>query len=325
MASPGGHTTADLTRSLREDPQSYELDQLFRLWHLTGQGDATLPAMTGLGFADGDVVAAGMDGDGGDGPSMAAFALTGPAGVLPHHLTARLAQEAREGDTALASFLDMLSARFPALAHAGWLRGNQAALRERDADRARAPLLALAGLGTEGFPPLVADGAAGVDADTLAYFSALLGAMPRSAEGLARLLSAVLCLPVAVVQFNGGWLTLPAESRARLGGPLPLGDGPACGERRWEIQSRIAIIIGPVPPHWIVQQHPPGKEGKPLEALRRLTALYLGSGFEIDLRIRVAVADIPDAMGQQHLGLDSWLRPPRGVEHVEDCRFRWTV
>lgn len=325
MASPGGHKAPDLTRSLREEPQSFELDQLFRLWHLTGLGDPALPAMTGLGFAHGDVVAAAGDGDHQQGPAMAAFALTGPAGVMPHHLTARLALEAREGDSALAEFLDILSARFPALAHAAWLRGDPAALRERDAGQARAPLLALAGLGTEGFGPLVAEGAAGVGADSLAFFSALLGATPRSADGLARLLSGVLCLPVSVEQFQGGWVTLPPHSLARLGHPLPLRDGPACGERRWEVQSRLSIIIGPVPAHWTSRQIPPGQEDAPLEALRRLTRLYLGSGFEIDLRIRVSTADIPEEAARTRLGLDSWLGRPPGVEHVEDCRFRWTI
>ncbi len=328
MASPGGHPAADLTRSLRENPQSFELDQLYRLWHLTGQGDPALPALTGLGFADGDVVAGGAEGNGQDGPAIAAFALTGPAGVLPHHLTARLALEAREGDTALADFLDMLSARFPALAHAGWLRSHPAAHRERDADQARAPLLALAGLGTEGFSALVAAGAAGITDDTIAYFAPLLGAMPRSADGLARLLSGVTGRPVSVVQFPGGWMDLPPDSRARLGGGQALGTGPACGERRWEVQSRLVIIIGPVPPQWIGQQLPAGQDQAPLEGLRRLAGLYLGSGFDIDLRLRVLAADIPDLTAppdRPRLGLDSWLGRPQGVEHVEDCRFRWMV
>ncbi|OYQ34199.1 hypothetical protein CHU95_12140 [Niveispirillum lacus] len=328
MATQGGHTRTDLTRLLRDTPQSFELDQLFRLWHLSGEGDLTLPAMRGLGFALGDAMGTSIEGEGSGMPAMVAFAITGPAGLLPRHLTARLALEARAGDTALADFLDMMSSRFTTLAHLGWRRSDPAALREQDEGAALAPLLALAGMGTEGFPALVTQGAAGIDADGIAYFAAILGAQPRSADGLARLLSGVLCLPVELVQFHGGWLTLPSESLARLGGSRPLSQGPALGQRRWEVQSRLAIIIGPVAPEWISRTMLAGDESTPLEWLRRLTRLYLGSGFSVDLRIRVrteAIPEVTDPPTPRRLGLDSWMGRPKHTGQVEDCRFHWQI
>ena len=331
MASPGGHKAADLRRSLRDDPQEFELDQFLRLLPHAGLEGMLLSAVNGLGFAAGDVGAVTRDENGVERARVAALALTGPAGVLPRHLTARLALEAREGDTRLSDFLDMLCGRFPVLAHEAWLRGDIAAARERDAKASRAPLTALAGMATDGFDKLVDDGAAGLDADGVAYFATLLGGGPRSADGLARLLSARLALPVRVEQFQGGWVTLPEGCRARLGGPVPLGNGPACGERRWEVQSRLSIIVGPAPIGWLRDLTPMGPDAKPglLEAMHRLTRLYLGSDFDIELRIRVRAADIPDLNDPppnvpSRLGLDSWLGRPDNVATVEDCRFRWT-
>lgn len=331
MGAPDGYKAADLTRSLRESPQEFELDQFLRLLPLAGLDGLSLSATDGLGFAGGDVTAVTRDTHGMEWANLAVFTLTGPAGVLPRHLTARMTQEAREGDTALADFLNLLYGRFPMLAHEGWLRGDIAATRERDADAARAPLTALAGLGTDGFDTLIEDGAAGLEADGIAYFAALLGAVPRSADGLARLLSARLSLPVAVEQFQAGWVTLPAHNRARLGSPASLRDGPACGDRRWEAQSRLSIIIGPVPLDWLRALIPEGTGTQPalLETLRRLTGLYLGAAFEIEVRIRVRTADIPDLNGPaqaapRRLGLDSWLGRPATAGTVEDCRFRWS-
>lgn len=80
-------------------------------------------------------------------------------------------------------------------------------------------------------------------------FAGHLACRTRHAEGLDSILTGFFRVPVEVRQYVGHWLSIPEESRCRLGespGTGTLGESVFVGSRMWDHQQKIRIRLGPM-------------------------------------------------------------------------------
>lgn len=324
MGTESGPAAAALTRLDGKDLSGFAFDQLMRLALMTGQGMPRLRTELRLGHPPGDVAAISLGPDGKPELVLSRFGLVGPAGTMPWYLTGQLMDDSRTGKHALHEFLDLLSTRLGHLLHTGWRRSQPALLHEAGDTAAHLPLLAVAGLATSGMATRIKAGDAGLDEDGLARHAALLGLATRPAEGLERLLSGHFGLPVTVEQLLGGWVDIAPGARLRIGMPAGLGGLPPLGQRRWEVQSRLGICVGPTDLATLRQLTAAGS-GMPLAKARRLTRLYLGDGFNILVRFLLdePALEGPKLGGGDRLGVTGWLGLPPGRQVRSDTLFHW--
>lgn len=325
MGTQSGPAAVDLTRLVgTTDLSSFEFDQLMRLARLAGQDLPRLRTELRLGHPPGEVAGILNGPDGKPELVLSSFGLVGPAGTMPWHLTGRLLAEGRAGKQALHEFLDMLTVRLGQLLHTGWRRSQPALSHEAGDPAAHLPLLAVAGLATSGMATRIAAGDAGLSQDGLARHAALLGLATRPAEGLERLLKGHFNQPVTVEQFLGGWVDIPPVARLRIGRGQGLGNLPPIGQRRWEVQSRLGISVGPVNLTSLHQLTAAGPDS-PLAKAERLTRLYLGDGFDILVRflLKEPTLEGPRLGGADRLGITGWLGLSPGPQSLSDTLFHW--
>ena len=150
--------------------------------------------------------------------------LIGPTGVLPRHYTEAVGRTLRNRSPALHDFIDTLAHRFVAgFARAGIKyrvnrTADSAVIDPAAPDPVAASLLALSGFATPGMVERLLAGP-----EPVLHYAGLFAMRPRSADRLAALVTDWIGREVAVVQFAGAWLAIPAEQRTRLGGGLAAG------------------------------------------------------------------------------------------------------
>jgi type VI secretion system protein ImpH len=243
------------------------------------------------------------------------FGLVGPSGTLPRTYTAAAGIEARRRNRALVGFLDVLARRFAGM----WVRAGAKYRPARDPALAEKILDAAIGIGTPGLERRMP-----VPDTTLRYFAGHLAARTRSANRLEAVLSEETGAPVRIVEFSGGWLSIPRDERTRLcAAHCRLGDDAVAGAQTWDAQARFVIAVGPVDAATFRRLLPGGPLFARICALARFVA-----GPEQDFFVNPALQapDVPVARlgtdGAQ-LGFTSWLAPTRPRRRpADDARLR---
>ncbi len=332
MAGAGGGArvavsgAAPLERLARE-PRRFRFDAAVRLiLDALGSADPTairFRTLAGLAYPPAEVMAYAPAADG-EPPrlTVAHMGLVGPMGVLPRFYTEILDETLRNRSMALQDFLDLLAApMIAAFAAAGSkYRLHRSAERARlagasDQGPVSAALLAFTGYSIARLADRLTVGAA-----PLMHYGGLFAERVRSAERLAALASDWLGRPVEVVQFAGGWLSLPVSERTRLSaragsaGWNRLGRDAAIGVRAWSPEARVVLRIGPLDRRAFEALLP----DRP--ALRRFVSLiraFLGfeTGFAVNLvltRSEVPALKLDAAAAPPpRLGWNTWL--PEGL------------
>ena len=240
--------------------------------------------------------------------------LLGPNGPLPTHLTEYARDRLRNsGDPTLARFLDLFHHRMLALFYRAWAQAQPTVSRDRPQDDRFATYVAsLFGLGQD---TLRARDAV-PDAGKL-HFAGRLAAQPRNAEGLQAILGEFFNVPVAIEEYVGQWLALPAEARTQLSNRAPhlsvnarLGASATLGTRSWQAQHKFRIVLGPLARDDYERFLPGG------DSLPRLTAWvrnYVGDSLDWDLQLKLRPEAVPAlTLGGRHgagarLGLTTWV------------------
>ncbi|WP_066337504.1 type VI secretion system baseplate subunit TssG [Azohydromonas lata] len=313
--APRAVLPAALARLLRQ-PQAFEFHQAVRLathW-LDGQGAAQRPALrfrngNSMAFPASELQALELElelgPDGADGAPAAlrrlsftpAFmGLLGTAGALPAAYGEQLAaHEAQHRDPAARGFLDVFQHRAVSLFHGSWRKHRLPLQVETPGggDRTLSLVLGLGGLASARPHPSF-HGA--VPSTVLAHYAGLLQRPAAGAAQLQRVLADCLGVPVRIRQFAGRWCVLPADSRCRLGSPQAvLAGGAVLGERTWQRELRLRLVLGPLE----AAQHGGFlPNGAGATALRELLALSSGTSLEWEVRLRLH----PTAVARARLG-----------------------
>jgi type VI secretion system protein ImpH len=138
-------------------------------------------------------------------------------------------------------------------------------------------------------------------------------------ERLTRYVADVIGAPVALREFVGEWLEIPARLQSRLGrGHCGLGQSAVIGGRSFQRQGRAELRVGPIGLlAYLAIASNPGLRRRVARAIRFAS----GCGIDYDLRPILARAAIPDPrLGTCRLGLSTWISPRRSRD-ADDLRL----
>ena len=255
------------------------------------------------------------------------FGLLGVHGALPLHYTEQIAgHESLKRDFAARAFLDVLSHRATALFWSAWKKYRLPFHYRTDDDkRYLPPLLALAGVAENGTRAgLRCDGGAFSD-EAIAHHAAAVRHWPMSAAYLQQTLSEFFRVPVQTEPLVGEWYGVPREhlSRwARSGGMnMVLGSATLVGERVWQCDIGVRLVIGPLSKR-DYEAFLPGFDRA--VALRRLVTMLAGATAEYDVSLVLRRAEVAPARlgGNGRLGWDAFLSTRAACTDRDDVRYK---
>lgn len=363
MSAPQRRVAAGVIDQLLSEPQRFDFFQAVRLldrW--MGVGVSEGPGLSRLNFCNSlslsfppsqieTLTVHRRDTDQDDGlprhaheveridMTPAFMGLLGVNGTLPLFYTEMLAQrELYQKDHSGRAFMDMFSHRTVSLFYEAWRKHRMAIQFEADRRDRFLPLaLSLAGLGQKGLRDRLGAAQGAVADEALAYYAGTLQQRTLSAHQLQQILQDYLRVPVRVEQFVGRWYRLPESGRAYLGltgsqgragtGALNgvLGRSAMLGERVWQRDLRMRVVLGPLP-HARFRRFLPG--GKGASALKALLTMLSGVSLEYEIKLRLQREDVQGctldsdrAPAAFRLGWDTFLQTSSAKEDRADVRY----
>lgn len=264
--------------------------------------------------------------------------LLGVTGALPLYYTETLAQrEHHHKDRAARAFLDVFSHRAVALFYQAW-RKHRLAVQYEGAQRQRflPEVLALAGLGQRGLRERMAGALGGVADESLAFHAGSLQRRTLSARQLQQVLQSYLKVPVRIEQFVGRWYRLPDEARGHLGmiaggraGQVPttgvLGRSAMLGERVWQRDLRMRVVLGPLD-RADLRRFLPG--GRGAAALKSWLTMLNGVALEYEVNLTLQRDEVQGCTLGSHrsphearLGWDTFLQTRPATQDRSDVHY----
>jgi type VI secretion system protein ImpH len=167
----------------------------------------------------------------------------------------------------------------------------------------------------------------------LLYYAGLLAHRPRCALSLERLLEDYFGVPVQVMQFQGQWLQLDADSQSQIGaeaGNSKMGINIVVGERVWDVRGRIRIRLGPLDYDRFVSFFPdqaPVPDRKDFFKLMHIVRLYIGPELKVDVQLILKASEIPRCRMQHargkgpRLGWNTWFTSRPMLRDSADAVF----
>ncbi|WP_245001950.1 type VI secretion system baseplate subunit TssG [Cupriavidus pinatubonensis] len=232
-----------------------------------------------------------------------ALSLAGANGPLPLPYTELLLERRAARDHAMAELLDIFNHRFLSFLYRGRVKHAPGLGAQAPATTTLAGCLdALSNLGLRAGPR-----GPGGAAPWLRH-AGLLGAAPRSMEGLLALLGDRLGLRVRGRQFVGGWLAVERTDSVRLGARgapgTQLGGGAVLGRRCWDQSAGIGLDLQ-VPDARRLEGLLPGGPDHGLVAW--LVRSHASQPFDVQLALQVAERPATRLGGGARLGWTAWL------------------
>lgn len=229
-------------------------------------------------------------------------------------------------DEGMAEFLDLFHHRMFSFLYRAWASGNMAVAFDRAG--------AVEGKPHEGDAPRFGHfigSVFGTGSDELfdhpvlpSYarlaFAGHLSCQTKHAEGLESILEAFFGIQVAITQFVGHWLSIPEESRCRLGESAlsgTLGESVFIGARMWDHQLKFRIRLGPMNLARLKNFLPGGTHHAQLGAW---VDFYTSRRWICDFQIVLEKAEVPaTVLGMEgQLGRTSWLKSRPFESDAED-------
>lgn len=256
--------------------------------------------------------------------AVASVGLLGPNGSLPLHLTAFARDRQRaHHDSTLVHFLDMLSHRFTSLFYRAWAVSQKTVSYDRpEGDRWTSYVGSLEGLGQQTLR--ARDGVP--DAAKL-FHAGRLAPQAKSASGLRAILEDFFGVPVAINEFIGQWVDLPADCRCRVGRSRAsgeLGRSVVVGSKVWDCQMKFRVRLGPMRLADF-ERFLPGTRS--LRRLRDWVKLYTADELEWDAQLVLLKEQVPAlALGRAgRLGWTTWIGAQPHARDADDVILAPTV
>jgi type VI secretion system protein ImpH len=254
------------------------------------------------------------------------FGLFGPDGALPEFITEELLVPDDDGrrDEATPAFVNLFTHRMTSLLYAAWERAQLAAGRDRPGNDP-----------WEGWFGAL-QGVHGPDARAWRQRDALpdelrhqltgwFASGPKSAAGVEAVATAVIGADVRVSEFDGEWLPIARDQRARFGSPesfgaeggMRLGQDIVVGERFYSLQTRLSLRTAPLS---LAQYRDLLRSGQLFSVLRDAMRAFLGLGIGWELRLVLdeGAAPAPRLDGSLRLGWDMWLSASPPMRDLDD-------
>jgi len=244
----------------------------------------------------------------------------GPNGPLPQQLTDFARDRLRNAhDPTLVRFMDIFHHRMLSFFYRAWASNEKSVDFDRTGDARYADYFgSFFGIGT----PSLQNRDSVPDWAKL-HFAGRMSAQTRNAEGLEAMLADFFRIPTEIREFEGYWMKIPDENRCRLGESPEtgsLGINAIAGERKYEVQLKFRIRMGPMELVDLQRLLPIG------DSFRRLkdwVLNYVNQEFYWDLQCIVKAAAVPSvSLGQgAMLGWTTWLKSEPFTLDPDDAIF----
>src|SRR5262249_18069235 len=150
-------------------------------------------------------------------------------------------------------------------------------------------------------------------------YAGLLAATPRSAVGLAVMLTDYFEVPFDVRQFAGEWYPLDPDECTHVGVAAgrnnAIGHNAVVGTRVWIQDAGVVLRIGPLSARQFGDFLP---EGAAHGALAEIVRFYAGADLKVRIQLLLRPEDLSQArLGQSRIGWTGWLHT-RDAERPDD-------
>lgn len=252
--------------------------------------------------------------------------LTGPVGTLPRTYTEKLIErEVVFRDRAARSFLDIFSSRMVAFFYQAWKKYRLHFLYEQDRKNLFTPLmLSLVGCDHARLRTDLQLGKRDIYDESIAHYAGVARHRPVSAANVQQIIEDYFDVDVCIEQFVGRWFSIPADQRTTLSGAYAeLGVTTFCGERTWQRQTKLRIMLGPMARATFMSFLPYGDAAR---SLARILALTLGQSFEFEVRLvlkkeEVFTASLGNEAQPARLGWDTFLQSQPASNDSVDAMY----
>ncbi len=255
------------------------------------------------------------------------FGLLGGQGALPLHYTEQLIARAQlQRDHAARAFFDVFSSRATTLFYAAWKKYRLPFHYELDREERYLPLLlALAGVPDAAMREHLQEGGGALIDEAIAGYASAARHRPMSAAFLETVLTDYFRVPVRVEEFAGKWYAIPQERLTVLGEiNSTLGATALAGERVWQRDMRMRIVVGPLNKRDYEMFLP--DESRAI-ALERMLTLLAGITTEYEVSLVLARNEVGMSrlgMGAR-LGYDAFLCTRSAERDRDDARYELNV
>ena len=244
----------------------------------------------------------------------------GPNGPLPQQLTDFARDRLRNAhDPTLVRFMDIFHHRMLSFFYRAWANNQKSVDFDRIDDARYADYFgSFFGIGVA---PLQ-------DRDTVPdwskiFFAGRMSAQTRNAEGLEAVVADFFGIPTEIREFEGYWMKIPTENRCRLGESAEtgsLGINAVAGERKYEVQLKFRIRMGPMDLDDLRRMVPIGHSFK---RLKDWVLNYMNQELYWDLQCVVKADAVPTiSLGQGALlGWTTWLKSKPFTRDADDPIF----
>lgn len=256
--------------------------------------------------------------------------LTGPLGALPSHYTEMLIErQVRHRDRTPRDFFDLFNHRLIALFWRAWEKYHfYVGVEEGRKEGFSRYLLDIVGMGTAGLQNRLRGEHTGLPDRALAYYAGILGQRPYAAKSIERVLGDFLDAPARVEPLGGQWLRLPEREQTRLGRQqCRLADEAVLGDRVWDRQSTLRLVVGPVDRRKFDALLPPGHLHR---ALIEFLRFFAGVAHDLEIRVVLRKDDVPaceigGGAAAPLLGWNTWIANRPFTRDPDDCVYRFSA
>lgn len=233
------------------------------------------------------------------------FGIAGLQGPLPAVYGELIMERMRDRDYAFKSFLDIFTNRLAAISH----RVRKKYWPTLNVISPPNTMLGDALCAIAGIKDVDVLSSTGINSHSLLAYAGLLWQNPKSAAGLASILSNYFGVTARVNPQHGIWLHLDESEYSVIGFTgrnNVLGRGLSIGTKVWDIQTTCEVILGPLK-HEEFKKFI--KNGDAYEELDRLVRFYLPDGYSYVLNLIMEKDGVHSTvLGKDgYLGWTSWV------------------
>jgi type VI secretion system protein ImpH len=243
--------------------------------------------------------------------------LFGPMGALPTHLSETALDRRRAGDHTLIEFADVFHHRLLTFFYRAWRQSQPSASRDHASDDPFAGYVnSLVGISS---PTMQARDH--IQDDAKRFFSGHLARIVRSEAGFVAATSEYFSVPIKLESFCPRWVRLSIEERSVLRGQFSqLGSNTVLGERVYEAQSHIRLVIGPLSFDRYQSFLP---EGRSMARLKDWVRTFFGLTIAARVQLVIKKEEVPLGRldGRSRLGWSTWIGPGAGVHDRNDLEL----
>jgi type VI secretion system protein ImpH len=292
MRTPQRYGHPGVVKRLFRDPQHFGFFQALRVadqWLHLRHPQRTLEGMlrfrhsVSLSFPAGDIAALSLQGRQLH-VSPAFMGYLGICGVLPYCYTDTIAAQLQTDGSGRA-FFDTFCHRSLTLLYRAWQQGRVEYRLGANGEQTLLTMqVALAGA----VPAGSKEDSAGVDAEVIAHYAALIRQRPASAAVTQHVLSEYFGLPFRVEPLVGGWENIPEAERFTLGPVHTRGPNTILGRRYWR-RDLTRLWIGPLTRADFERFLP---DGECTPAMKAMLALFMPAGARLIVRPILRAQDV---------------------------------